>query len=86
MIRLQVKWDVVFKGILIQFIMAVLTIRWAPGKLILKNIGSKIEQFLSYSYIGAAFVYSDDLVYKHTVFAFQVNYIVDYTCIYTDVI
>lgn len=67
----HVKWDVVFKGILIQFIMAVLTIRWAPGKLILKNIGSKIEQFLSYSYIGAAFVYSDDLVYKHTVFAFQ---------------
>ncbi|XP_065206503.1 sodium/nucleoside cotransporter 2-like [Planococcus citri] len=80
----RVNWSIIYKGILLQVIMALLTIRWSVGREILIIIGNKIEKFLSYSYIGAAFIYSDNLVYTQAIFAFQsmsviffVNFIIE---------
>lgn len=53
--------------------MAMITIRWPVGQEMILCIGKKIETFLEYSYIGAAFVYSDNLVYTQAIFAFQVR-------------
>lgn len=63
---------------MIQVIMAICTVRWEKGKFFFENVGNKIEKFLSYGYVGAAFVYSDNLIYKQVVFAFQVKMNVDF--------
>lgn len=74
----KVQWSIVYKGILLQVIMALCTVRWAAGRVFFQHVGDKIETFLSYSYVGAAFVYSDNLVYKQAIFAFQVNLIIGF--------
>ncbi|XKL60229.1 hypothetical protein PGB90_001245 [Kerria lacca] len=67
----KIRWDILYRATMIQVIMAICTVRWEKGKFFFENVGNKIEKFLSYGYVGAAFVYSDNLIYKQVVFAFQ---------------
>lgn len=67
----HIKWSIIYRGIMLQFIIALLTVRWTTGRAILWCIGEKVDQFLRYGYKGAAFVYGDEIVYKMTTIAFQ---------------
>ncbi|KAG8222826.1 hypothetical protein J437_LFUL005032, partial [Ladona fulva] len=68
----QVNWRTVVSGIVLQYIFALLSIRWETGRNILQCIGDKITQFLEFAYVGAAMVYGDFIVYDKAVFAFKV--------------
>lgn len=69
----QVKWKTVSVGLLIQFAMGLLAIRWSGGRQVFKCVGNLAEEFLEYSYVGATMVYGDTLINQDKVFAFQVS-------------
>lgn len=66
-----IPWRTVFWGVILQFGFGVFTIRWEVGRNIFRCFGDKVTTFLTYAQAGAAFVYSDYLVYDIGVFAFQ---------------
>lgn len=55
---------------ILQFSFGLLTIRWEVGRNVFRCFGDKVTTFLGYAKEGAAFVYSDSLVYDVQVFAF----------------
>ncbi|KAL3271112.1 hypothetical protein HHI36_021607 [Cryptolaemus montrouzieri] len=67
----QIKWKTILNGMVLQFILALVIIRWPPGEEIFNCIGNKVTTFLGYSVEGAAFVYGDFLIYQQGVFAFK---------------
>uniref|UniRef100_A0A1B6M760 Sodium/nucleoside cotransporter n=1 Tax=Graphocephala atropunctata TaxID=36148 RepID=A0A1B6M760_9HEMI len=67
----RVKWRTVFVGLLIQFIIGILAIRWQVGRQIFRCAGNLAEKFLEYAYVGASLVYGDRIVRQDAVFAFQ---------------
>jgi len=68
----QIQWYPVLSGLVIQFLLGLITIRWSIGRNIFQCIGEKVAIFLGYSNEGAKFVYGRDLIDKG-VFAFQVS-------------
>lgn len=69
----KVKLQPVIGGFILQFLFAVICIRWSIGRQIFQCIGDKIADFLDFSKFGAEFVYGNFLVHKEGVFAFAVN-------------
>uniref|UniRef100_A0A182QQ80 Sodium/nucleoside cotransporter n=1 Tax=Anopheles farauti TaxID=69004 RepID=A0A182QQ80_9DIPT len=67
-----INYRPVCAGLLVQVLLGVLCIRWDVGRSIFACIGAKVDTFLSYSTVGAAFVYSDALIHQYAVFAFGV--------------
>jgi pyrimidine nucleoside transport protein len=68
----QVQWHPILSGLVIQFLLGLITIRWSVGRNIFQCIGDRVTIFLGYSNEGAMFVYGRDLIDKG-VFAFQVS-------------
>lgn len=69
--RKLIPWRTVFWGLILQFVFGLFTIRWEVGRNIFRCFGDKVTTFLNYAQAGAAFVYTDYLVYDVGVFAFQ---------------
>ena len=61
-------------GFFVQFLLAVVCLRWGTGRSVFNCIGDKIQIFLDYSLEGSAFVYGNLLVNVETVFAFRVRH------------
>jgi len=68
----QIQWYPVLSGLVIQFLLGLITIRWSIGRNVFQCIGDRVAIFLGYSNEGAKFVYGRDLIDKG-VFAFQVS-------------
>ncbi|KAL5006941.1 hypothetical protein ScPMuIL_015747 [Solemya velum] len=66
----KVKVRPVFWGLAIQFIFALIILRWDGGFRAFRWLGDRVSEFLSYSDAGAKFVFGD--VYEHHFFAFKV--------------
>ncbi|XP_012522524.1 solute carrier family 28 member 3 isoform X2 [Monomorium pharaonis] len=67
----QVRWRPVIWGLILQFVFGIITLRWAVGRSIFQCVSGKVVTFLDYAKVGAAFVFSEDIVGKG-VFAFAV--------------
>ncbi|KAK9884281.1 hypothetical protein WA026_005233 [Henosepilachna vigintioctopunctata] len=67
----HIKWTTVINGMVLQFSLALLIIKWAPGGALFNCVGNKVTAFLGYSVQGAAFVYGDVSVYQQGVLAFK---------------
>ncbi|XP_050072867.1 solute carrier family 28 member 3-like [Anopheles maculipalpis] len=68
----KINYRPVCMGLLLQAILGLVCIRWDVGRSIFACIGAKVDTFLGYSSVGAAFVYGDALINQYAVFAFAV--------------
>ncbi|VDI31973.1 pyrimidine nucleoside transport protein [Mytilus galloprovincialis] len=55
----RVNWQPVFWGIMLQFIFALIILRWGIGYEIFQWLGDRVLEFLQYSDEGAIFVFGD---------------------------
>lgn len=69
----KVRWRTILIGLLIQFTMGMISIRWDMGRQLFKCLGHLAETFLEYSYVGATMVFGERIVREDHVFAFQVS-------------
>lgn len=69
----QVHWRPVMCGLALQFMFALVAIRWSLGRAALQCLGNKVDTFLKFTDVGSALVYGDQLVTQWNVFAFQVS-------------
>ena len=65
----KVYWQPIYSGCLLQFIMALLIIRWKNGYQVIKFVGDQATTFLAYADVGARFVFGEkfeehDFVFK----------------------
>ncbi|XP_029680665.1 solute carrier family 28 member 3 isoform X1 [Formica exsecta] len=67
----QIKWRPVICGLILQFVLGLITLRWPVGRSIFQCISKKVATFLNYVKAGASFVFSEDIVNKG-IFAFTV--------------
>uniref|UniRef100_A0A182P5K3 Sodium/nucleoside cotransporter n=1 Tax=Anopheles epiroticus TaxID=199890 RepID=A0A182P5K3_9DIPT len=70
--RSAISYRPVCAGLLVQALLGLVCIRWDVGRSIFACIGAKVDTFLSYSSVGATFVYGDALINRYAVFAFGV--------------
>lgn len=73
---MQVNWRAVLWGIAIQFICALLILRWDKGYIAFKWLGDRVSEFLAHSDFGAAFIFGEG--FREHFFAFSVSI---YTCV-----
>lgn len=71
--NLQIKWRTVFWGLILQFSLGLIMLRWPVGRSIFECISNKVATFLDFAKSGSSFVYSNELVDKIAVFAFTVS-------------
>lgn len=69
--KYQIQWRTVIWGLILQFILGLITLRWSVGRSIFQCVSGKVTTFLDYAKAGASFVFSEDIVGKG-VFAFAV--------------
>lgn len=60
-------------GLILQFAIGFVTIRWAVGRNILETFSDHVNTFLNYGAEAAVFTYGDLLVNVEQVFAFRVS-------------
>ncbi|XP_060086045.1 solute carrier family 28 member 3-like [Ylistrum balloti] len=65
----RVKWRPVFWGLVLQFLFALLILRWRFGFLAFKWLGERVYEFLSYTDKGSIFVFGEK--YTDHFFAFK---------------
>uniref|UniRef100_A0A182TTA4 Sodium/nucleoside cotransporter n=1 Tax=Anopheles melas TaxID=34690 RepID=A0A182TTA4_9DIPT len=70
--RRSINYRPVCAGLFVQALLGLICIRWDVGRAIFSCIGAKVDTFLSYSSVGAGFVYGDALINQYAVFAFAV--------------
>lgn len=70
--RKAIQWRIVITGIVCQFLLAVICIRWTVGRDIFQCIGNKVATFLNFSTQGSLFVFGKLIVLDHKVFAFAI--------------
>jgi len=70
-INLQVNWQTVLWGIGLQFVFALVVLRWPAGYEAFKWLGDRVYEFLAYTDAGSEFVFGAS--YRDHFFAFQVN-------------
>lgn len=70
--RKAIKWRIVVTGIICQFLLAVICIRWSVGRDIFQCLGNKVATFLNFSTQGSLFVFGEVIVLDHKVFAFAI--------------
>ncbi|XP_020284175.1 solute carrier family 28 member 3-like [Pseudomyrmex gracilis] len=68
----QIKWRTVFWGLILQFLLGLIMLRWPVGRSIFECISNKVATFLNFAKAGSRFVFSNELVDKIAVFAFTV--------------
>ena len=66
----QVNWQTVLWGVGLQFVFAIVVLRWAAGYTAFKWLGDRVAEFVAYSDAGAKFVFGDS--YRDHFVAFQV--------------
>lgn len=66
----KVKWHPVFWGIALQYILALIILRWEFGYNVFKYLGDRVTEFLAYSDDGALFMFGSPLEVHF--FAFKV--------------
>ncbi|XP_054738038.1 solute carrier family 28 member 3 isoform X2 [Anastrepha obliqua] len=69
--RKAINWRTVISGIVCQFILGVLCLRWEVGRKIFQCIGDKVTTFLTFADEGSRFVFGDSLV-NDSIFAFAI--------------
>lgn len=69
--RKSIKWRPIITGIVAQFLLGVICIRWDVGRSIFQCLGDKVATFLNYSKQGSRFVFGDEIVDKG-LFAFAI--------------
>lgn len=69
---LQVLWRPVVWGYAMQFIMAILVLRWEYGYIAVKFISDEIVKFVQFAFEGAAVVFGDPFLILHP-FVFMVG-------------
>ena len=69
---LQVQWRPVLWGFFLQFIFAILVLRWKYGYIAVKFISDEIIKFIMFGFEGAAVVFGDPFLIFHP-FAFMVS-------------
>jgi pyrimidine nucleoside transport protein len=69
---MQVRWQTVLWGISLQFILALVILRWSAGYEAFKWLGDRVTEFLAYADAGAEFVFGEK--YLDHYFAFKVCY------------
>ncbi|XP_055837691.1 solute carrier family 28 member 3 isoform X2 [Episyrphus balteatus] len=67
--RKDIPWRTVITGILCQFVLGLVCIRWEVGRKIFECLGNKVATFLKYSEEGSRFVYGERII-NDSVFAF----------------
>lgn len=67
-------WRPVLWGFVLQFVMAILVLRWEYGYIALKFISDEIVKFIQFAFEGAAFVFGDPFLILHQ-FIFMVGFI-----------
>ncbi|KAL5006942.1 hypothetical protein ScPMuIL_015748 [Solemya velum] len=72
----KVKIRPVFWGLAIQFVFALVILRWEVGFRVFSWLGDRVSELLSYSNAGAQFVFGDQ--FAHHFFAFKVLSVVMY--------
>jgi len=74
--RRRMNIRLIASGIILQFILAVLILRTAPGQLIFSNVQIAVTQVVGFAKEGATFVFGEDFVlgtkFKAPIFAFSV--------------
>ena len=68
----QVNWRPVFWGLILQFVFAILVLRWKYGYVAIKFLADEINKFIQYGFAGAAAVFGDPFLVFHP-FAFMVS-------------
>jgi len=71
LITVQVKWQTVLWGIGLQFIFAIIVLRWPAGYTAFKWLGDRVAGFIACSDAGAEFVFGES--YRDHFVAFQVS-------------
>jgi len=69
---LQVNWQTVLWGICLQFIFAVIVLRWFAGFVAFKWLGDRVTELITYSDFGAQFVFGDS--FRDHFLAFQASH------------
>ncbi|XP_066257720.1 uncharacterized transporter YutK-like [Euwallacea similis] len=67
----RIPWHTVAWGIILQFSIGFLTIRWKLGRNVLETFSNHVNTFLDYGAEAAAFTYGELLIEKEKVFAFR---------------
>jgi len=65
-----VKWQTVLWGIVLQFVFALIVLRWHAGYTAFSWIGDRFTEFLAYSDAGAEFIFGPS--FREHFIAFQV--------------
>lgn len=63
----KVQWRAVLWGLLIQFIMGIIILRWPPGYKVCKLMGDGVAKFLSFTDFGSKFVFGEKTYTMHVV-------------------
>lgn len=63
----KVKWMTVIWGILLQFLMGIIILRWPPGYAACKFVGDQVAIFLLYTDAGSKFVFGETTYLYHVV-------------------
>ncbi|KMQ95511.1 solute carrier family 28 member 3-like protein [Lasius niger] len=69
--NVTINWRPVIWGLILQFVLGLITLRWPVGRSIFQCVSNKVVTFLDFTKVGASFIFSEDLVSKG-VFAFTV--------------
>lgn len=69
---MQVRWRPVLTGIMLQFLMGLLTVRFPQGRDALECLAGKVAALLRCADAGSTFVFGNMLVMETSVFAFKV--------------
>uniref|UniRef100_A0A0A1XEW4 Sodium/nucleoside cotransporter n=1 Tax=Zeugodacus cucurbitae TaxID=28588 RepID=A0A0A1XEW4_ZEUCU len=69
--RNAINWRTVISGIVCQFILGILCIRWDVGRKIFECLGDKVATFLAFSNEGSRFVFGDTVI-DEGIFAFAI--------------
>jgi len=69
----QVKWQTVLWGIGLQFVFALIVLRWPAGYTSIKWLGDRFTEFLAYSDIGSEFVFGPS--FRDHFVVFQVGHL-----------
>merc|ERR1719397_1291118 len=63
--RSEVNWRPVIWGLVLQWILALFILRTDPGYDAFDWIGDQASTFLSYSNVGAGFLFGDSMMFQH---------------------
>lgn len=56
--RKEINWSQIMWGVLLQFLLGLLVLRWSLGRDALQCFGDKVKNFLDFTFAGSGFVFS----------------------------